>query len=561
MTEPATIICPHCDSSLKLKDRGKLGQKITCPKCKKPFKAEERIDAEEEFGSLDEMDSEAADEEESGSARRNAGRQSGGDKKKGKGKGKSRRKSSGNNLPLIIGGAVAVALLIGVGLFLIFRRGGDVPANPVAGPVPDAVAAPVAAPVVPVVPARKSIDFSWLPPQSDVVVYVRPSDLLKAPFVQWAIDTTGSRDQLNQSQEQLRKEMGAGLDDLESITIGIKSLGDLTAGAAGIASGGMPDPFQVFDGLSKLSEKEIVGVARFSKPVDLTKNPQFQQITEAVTHQSVTYYRDKSLNGKTPSSFTYFPTPTLAVISGREDVLKALIDRQGKAEPRPELDIIDPSLHLVIATLVKPEFADNLPDGPLGSSNPRVTYKKVQSGYVGIKATEGLELSITQLCPDTKTAEEVQSTTDLVFAQSLKEYRGNMSVMPKNLGQLGETLLASAKTSRRETIVDTVLTLPATSRDNLTAAPMEVISAMMTAGPKMHPPTAMKGQSKMEHRVTEIGPDGPRDSIESNRFRGAPVEGKKVDTLPGGTECRAFGGWSDDAALPPEGTPRMRLMT
>ena len=32
-----TVRCSHCSVSLKVKDRRKLGSKVTCPKCKQPF--------------------------------------------------------------------------------------------------------------------------------------------------------------------------------------------------------------------------------------------------------------------------------------------------------------------------------------------------------------------------------------------------------------------------------------------------------------------------------------------------------------------------------------------
>lgn len=43
-----SVCCPHCDSSLKLKQRESLGRKVRCPRCSTPFVAEEEA-ADEEF--------------------------------------------------------------------------------------------------------------------------------------------------------------------------------------------------------------------------------------------------------------------------------------------------------------------------------------------------------------------------------------------------------------------------------------------------------------------------------------------------------------------------------
>ena len=561
MPEPVSIICPHCDSKLKLKDRDKLGQKIACPKCKKHFKATEKVDDEEEFAALDDMDEEFEEEE---SPRRSKSKSTGKStgSAKGKRKGKSRGKSSGQNLPLIIGG-VALLLVVGIGLTIwSFMGPGDQPVAPVAAaPVPAVVAPPVAA-VAPA-PAMKSIDFSWLPSQSEAVVYFRPSEILKSPFSQWLIDATGGRDQLNQGMEQMRQELGITADDIESITIGSKNIRDLAAGATGIDPGQMPDPIQVAMGLSELGKTELVGIARLSKPVDLTKSPQFQQLTEAVVYHSVSYYRDKSINGQPSSSFTYFPAPNQIVICGREDVMQGLIDRQGKAEPRAELDFIDPRQHFAVAFMMKPEFTDGLPDAPLGSTQPKAAFKKVPSGSISIKVTEGLEMTVTQFCPDATIAGEVQAATDAVVSEGQKAFRMFQPQMPKNLGLISESIVSSMKTSRSDRMVHLVASLPATTRESLKAAPSEVFMAMMMGGgnSQMKPGSLDPPSFKITENPGLTAP-GFSDLNSVSPFRGPPVIVDKLEGLPEGLTLRGVGGWTKDPTFRQEGTPLPpRLLT
>ncbi len=543
MPRPAAIACPHCSASLKLKDRNKLGQKITCPKCKKGFRAEEKLDDDDEFGALVARGREESGEEELPPPRRPV------PNKRAAAKEKPRGKSRGSKLSLVIGGAVALVVFVGVGLAIQhFLGGGEQPANPVG---PDAVAGQAAAPAVPVQPAAKSIDFAWLPAQAEAVVYLRPGDLLKSQFAQWVIDAAGSRDQFNQGLEKMRQEIGVGFDDIDSITIGIKSLGDLAAGVAGMAPGGIPNPLEAASQLSTLREKEIVGIARLSKPVELTKNPMFQSGTEPVTYNGSTYYRDKAQPGQEPSSFTYLPSATVVVISGREDILKGLIDRQGKPEPRSELEIIDPSQHIAFAFLVKPELANAagvVPD----DSGPLATLKKVQSGCFAITATDGLELSIRQSCPDVKTAEEVQAAAEALIALGKEKLDQHKSTMT-NFGALGEMLFASIKTSRRESVVETAASIPASSRDNLKAAPGELFAAVLMGG--------LAGGGNGAGGPGAFG-NASLNAGGADEFKSQDVVIQQLPGLPEGVTLRGRGGWSSTPLFEKDGeTPRPRLLT
>ncbi|RMF88212.1 MAG: hypothetical protein D6741_19515, partial [Planctomycetota bacterium] len=73
MAETVSIQCPHCDSTLKLRNRSAEGKRVKCPRCAKPFVV--RIpDADDEFAFLDgdlgayEEDFASAGEDEFGEA-------------------------------------------------------------------------------------------------------------------------------------------------------------------------------------------------------------------------------------------------------------------------------------------------------------------------------------------------------------------------------------------------------------------------------------------------------------------------------------------------------------
>jgi len=551
MPAPASVTCPHCDSHLKLKDRSKLGQRITCPKCKKPFKAEAPPpDDEDEFGELAAQNRQFDEEDDLPPPRRPAPAQRSGVKK-----GKAKARSSGSKAPLIIGGVVTLVVFVGIGLGVMYFLGRE--KTPEVDPVV-AAGAP-AAPAEPAAVAQKKVDFSWLPPQSEAVVYVRPGDLVKSPFVQWIIDAAGGREKWNEGLEKVRTEIGLTIEDIESITVGVKGL-DRLAPDAGDFGGGMLDPtalaLQAPAKLEKLREAEISGVIRMTRPVDLTKIPNFQQEVETIAYNGATYYRDRPKTGTESTSFAYLPSPTLVVIAGREDVLKAAIDRQGKADPKTELEYIDPDQHLAIAFAVKPGLvAQSTGTGPAvtgpDGADPFAAFKKALSGCFSIKATDGLNLSIWQVGPDSKSAEEAQAAADSLVAQGKEQFTQAKAMLPENIGKLAETLLGSIKTTRRDRLVEVVATIPATSRDNLKALPVEIASMFMGG---VMGDRAISGGGSFTSLAGFAGSD-------SDAVQGSPVVVESLSGLPDGVKLQGRAGWSGLQRFEPDGkTPLPRQL-
>lgn len=472
MPGPTSVKCPHCDANLKLKDASKLGKQMTCPKCKTPFKAEAIDDDEAEFGALANSSRDYEEDELPPPRRSTPAARSGAAKKK-----PQRRSSNSSFVPILLGGVVLVVMLGSVGAAIYFFMGRENPAPVVADAVPAADAAPASPPAA---PSRKNLDLSWLPPQSDMIVYLRPADLLKSAFAQWVIEAADGRKQVDEGQEKMKQEFGITFADVESITIGIKSNDKLTAEAAGLAAGGMPNPMQAMNGLSKLGEQEISGVIRLTKGVDLKNHAKFKEQMESVPYSSDgVYYRDKPKDGKASEQCVFIPSPTMIVMSGREDVMKALCERQGKAEPRAEMDFIDPGQHLSLTFVPKRDAGGTQPASDPAADDPLAQFKKLQAACFGIKAGDGLTFTLSQSCADSKVAEGILKATNDVVSQAKEKFESNREAVPKNIAQLADTLLKEIKVSQRDRLIETATSLPATTRDNLKAAPGELIAMFM----------------------------------------------------------------------------------
>jgi hypothetical protein len=111
-----------------------------------------------------------------------------------------------------------------------------------------------------------------LPAQSEAIVYLRPAELLKSPFTGWLLETTGSRPDFNRAMEQMRSEWGLSIEEIESVTVGVKSLDQLSAIAARVNPLGLMGPLEMMvRELPALAPTEVVAVIRTVKPIDLSK--------------------------------------------------------------------------------------------------------------------------------------------------------------------------------------------------------------------------------------------------------------------------------------------------
>ncbi|MBC7816591.1 MAG: hypothetical protein IAG10_06865 [Planctomycetaceae bacterium] len=186
MADRILIQCPGCSAKLAISDESKLGKKIRCSKCSEVFvakalkssgsksgaptkaaKPKKSDDDEFNFDDMEMEDKSELDEEESEEESRPVKAKSGKTKKGAKGK----KKSGGSNLPLIIGGVVAVVLLLGVGGYFLFSGGEGAPAaapnQPVAqqpGVVPAGVMPNAGGPVLANAPPTTPVVAGNVPP-------------------------------------------------------------------------------------------------------------------------------------------------------------------------------------------------------------------------------------------------------------------------------------------------------------------------------------------------------------------------------------------------------------
>ncbi|QDU40029.1 hypothetical protein Mal4_43830 [Maioricimonas rarisocia] len=277
-----TVHCSHCGAGLKLKDRSKLGKKVACPKCKQPFVLTASDDAgDDEWDDLGSMQSTGRALPPRPSAASS----------------KPKKKASsdgGGQTGLLIGvGVLALLVVCGAGIWLagsFLGGGGDAPAPVAEGAVAeasdvDAAAAgtaasdpsgghgspagePASRPSTSA-PA-KDADLAWLPTETELLIRLRPADLIATPLMQGLMEGADGGDPFATIEQQI----GVSPRNIEAVAIGMPGVTDAIRGAAadseGMKTGAMPAGPGMNPAMLAMGrvENEVVAVVRFRDPID-----------------------------------------------------------------------------------------------------------------------------------------------------------------------------------------------------------------------------------------------------------------------------------------------------
>jgi hypothetical protein len=222
--------CPHCGKAIRLKEEF-AGRKGACPHCKKPMQAPAAApppprrpepEPEPEYATVDDAYEEAVVEEPV-IARR--------DQPQAKGK---KKKQSASQLPLIIGGAVGVLVVIGLVVWLIVSVSGkpteptkvaNTAAPPASTPAPatPAVSGPAATQpaVTAAAPAARTEMFEYLPAGLEAMAGIRVAEALKTEEHKTIIKT-----QLESTLRPVLAQTGLVLNQVDEVVIGSGSRPD-----------------------------------------------------------------------------------------------------------------------------------------------------------------------------------------------------------------------------------------------------------------------------------------------------------------------------------------------
>lgn len=194
------------------------------------------------------------------------------------------------------------------------------------------------------------LDFSWLAPTTEVVVYARPADLTTSRFMAPLMQLPP----VQQGLEQLVQQAGFGPADIESVTYGMgdviaqvtaAAMQGAAAGAPGAGGAGGPDPQQMARQFA--SNSTALSVVRTSRDIDFAAIAQSRN-AEQVSHGDRTFYLIPNANPELP------PTGVHAVDSrtflfAAEPAMKAALDRGAGSAANPQFAFVSRDSHFAMA--------------------------------------------------------------------------------------------------------------------------------------------------------------------------------------------------------------------
>lgn len=504
MADRILIQCPGCSAKLAISDASKLGKKIRCSKCSEVFvakalkpggskssapvkaaKPKPKKSDEDEFNFDDmEMEDTSIEDEEEDFEPRPAKSKSASTKKGAKGKDKGKKKSGGN-MPLIIGGVVAVVLLLGVGGYFLFSGGGDAPAAP---QQPGAAPAPVAQADS---PNDKILALKWLPQDTEVIIHLKVADLWNAPLLKGLL----SGPQVEGSIQQMQQMIGLTPSDVESVTVGLKNLQQLQGAGMMMAMGAAPPEFPV------------LFVVRSKKPVDASQMQQLlvqtapNQAAKIVDHSGKQYVEGPSNKpGGKPVGLWFADSSTL--VAGHSDEVKAAMDRGETVTPRQEFRAVDASSQLLfVAAPSNPATMFQGAPPPSPSTPPALAemQQAIQSSLtaasLGISVQGGIALQSSLVFKDSAGTSKIKPGIDVAVAMARDQLTAMQATTPPLLFELGEMLLTNLQVTEQNQVAKISTNIPDSAQQKLEQLPGIVMGMMAFGGgpfgqPKLDTPGA-----------------------------------------------------------------------
>ncbi len=526
MADRVIVVCSSCSAKLALPDESKLGKKIRCPKCSEVFVAEaakvggskssaptksakpkpKKSDEDEfNFDDSEMEDSSEQDEEESRPVRAKAGA-----KKGAKGTGKS--KSSGGNMPIMIGGSVALVVLLGVGGYFLFGRGGAEPAPAPVQPVAQAAVAPPAAAPVADSPADKILSLKWLPAETEGIVHLKVGELFDAPLLK----SLTSNPQVQGPLQMMQQMSGLTPSDIESVTLatrdfsnfmmpgmqmaqppgapgGAPGFGPPGAGGPPPGFGGPPSQFGPPGAGGGMKQPAVFVVVKTKKPTDPQKLTDL--LVQSAPKPEMAKVEDRNgkkyvslQDGLMPPMAVYFVDASTAIAGNAADVIAA-IDRGETSTPRAEFRALDPSPQILFAVAGKPvtSATQNIPPAP-PTAPPAVVEllnaakQSLTAASFGVSIKGGFELQTGMVFSQSGNLSKVQGSVDLFLSEVKPKLEAARSTTPPLVTELLEMLITNLKVTEQGTAIKIATNIPDSAQQKLEQLPLILAGAALTGG-------------------------------------------------------------------------------
>lgn len=375
-----------------------------------------------------------------------------------------------------------------------------------------------------------AIDFSWLSPQSELLVYIRPSELLGSPFVQ----------PLTAGGNAPGEALGISPTDIDSVTMGIGNVMAVAmqAGMQAQAAGGAVDGAALFQQL--LNGGNGIAVARTKSDIDVAQLAAATQ-AEAVEYNGVTYYRVPGPPDSPPMAVHGVDARTF--VAGSEDSLKAALDRGPGNGNNPVFGFVSGTNHLAIAfaSPMMSIMSGSMPDDPNAPQFVQDLTSAIRGKIAGSGLTimAGRDLQVTSVMSLTDSASATAAGRALqgAAAQGKQAFPQVRPMVPEKLQSIADQIVSSLTASSSGNQATITATIPASLVTTLQENPEILGQLMMGAGGLGGPPGGPPG-------APGFGPPGGADPSQGFGFppAGSPSPGLPAENpAQGNNPSEGFG--------------------
>lgn len=335
--------------------------------------------------------------------------------------------------------------------------------------------------------AGETVDFTWLSPQSELLVYARPADLMNSGFMQPLMTLPPVQQALNQATGAV----GFGPAQIESVTVGMSNVMAVAmqAGMQAQASGGPPDGQKIARDL--MTSADAVAVIRSNVDVDFAPIVAASQ-GEAVEYGGTTYYRMPPEGDAPPGGMHVVDSRT--VLFGSETSIKSALDRGPGSAAHPLFGFVPGNSHVSIAfaSPMMSVMSGSMPTDP--SAPPFVQQLtdairgKISGSGLILTAGNDLTVSSVMLLADEQSAQAagnaLQGAVDM-GQQSFPQVRGQV---PAPLQPIADQIVGSLTAASSGSQAMISATIPASLVTTLQESPEILGQLFMGAGGGFGPP-------------------------------------------------------------------------
>lgn len=310
-----------------------------------------------------------------------------------------------------------------------------------------------------------AINTAWIDPAAELVIYVRPSDLMASGFMKPLMNS----EEAQKAFSEMSGETGFTPADIESVTFGMSNFMArmMSIGMQVQGAGGQPNPEEISRQL--LEGDSGVAVIRSKIDIDFAKLSETSG-AEAITHGDATYYKlPQEGDAANAPVVAVYPVDAKTYLFGTEIAITTAIDRGPGEEANGMFGFVGGDTHfaLIFANPTLPLMSSQIPDNPQSPPFAKNLMNAVRGKVTGtaltVNAANNLTIGSVISLNDPASGTAAASALDEGIAQAkqFSQFLPQMGQIPQPMIPVMQFAIDSMKSTANGGIVKAEITIPA----------------------------------------------------------------------------------------------------